>query len=357
MFKLLDYKVLNITKKANVEIPKGVSMIGAPLEWKETKGEGLKVCVIDTGCPQHKDIKVEDAFVSPGLKNANKGDVYDHAGHATHVSGSFCANGAILGVAPLAKLYTAKVLDDTGHGDENTIAAGIRWAIKQKVDIINMSLGGKSYQKIMHEAVKEAHSAGIKIICASGNSGGEYLAYPAKFPEAIAVGAVDPDKKRPNFSSIGPEVEVCAPGTQIFSCWLNNQYATLQGTSMASPHYAGAAALLDRKMMIRRGRKLTLEELRLVSHMYSEDLGKFGKDDEYGFGVFSFGRVKQSDAVGHEVKVTMGECKYFVDGYAKQSDVGPVILNDRMMIPLRIVSEGMGHNVQYFEDTKTAIVY
>jgi subtilisin family serine protease len=102
----------------------------------------------------------------------------------------------------------------------------------------------------------------------------------------------DINKKNAPFSSKGPKAEICAAGTDVYSDYMDNAYATLSGTSMATPVIAGAVALLQGKAMIRYKRYLSPEEIRLLLHMYAEDLGVLGRDPSFGYGLFSFGRVE-----------------------------------------------------------------
>lgn len=208
MYRLSDYRVLRTMSTPPDEIPYGVRMLGAHLEWAESKGKGMKVAVLDTGRPQHPDLKVVASYASPKLINSSSD--LDRNGHATHVCGTICANGRIKGVAPEAELYTAKVLDDTGMGNDDTITDGVYWAIDKGVDVINMSLGGPKPQPKLQKALEYAVSLGITVVCAVGNSGHEYLAYPAAFDFTIGVGGVDKEKAWVDFSSVGDAVDVCA---------------------------------------------------------------------------------------------------------------------------------------------------
>ena len=343
---LLNVEILSISNKPKEKIPYGVKMIGAELEWLETKGKGIKVAVLDTGCPNHKDIKnIGNVFTANGLRHST--DAWDRQGHATHVAGTICANGEILGVLPEATLYPAKVLDDLGGGSDDTIAQGVEWAITQKVHVINMSLGGINPQLKTHEAIKKAVAQGIKVICASGNAGYSWMGYPARFPETIAVASVDPDKMWSQFSSIGEEVELCALGSQVESCYLDNKYAVFQGTSMACPHIAGAVGLFDAKSLLRFGRIQSLDEIRNVMHIYAEDLGDVGRDKKYGFGLFSFGRFGTSDGISIVVKAVVGKKDFYVNGKQYIFDIVPEVKSGRTLIPLRSIHEAIGDKVDY----------
>jgi len=346
MFKKVEYEILNVMSKPTAQIPYGVQMLGAPLEWPETKGKGIKVAVLDTGRPQHPDIHVADSYVSKNLQHFH--DALDYDGHSTHVCGTICANGKILGVAPEVKLYTAKVLDDTGSGNDESITDGIYWAIGKNVDVINMSLGGKKPQEKLHRAIQFAVQTGIIIVCAAGNAGEDWIAYPAKFPETIAVSAIDSHKHWPDFSSIGEEVELAAVGVDVLSTYLNGQYATLRGTSMACPHIAGAIALMQAKSKIRFGRRLNLQEMRTTMHIYAEDIGEPGKDTRHGFGVFSFGRFEKEEYIRPEIKIELGSPIYYVDGIRKEMDTSPVLdKNNRTLIPVRYLTQEYGAKVDF----------
>ena len=348
-FKLDELTILNVIDRPHKKVPYGITMLGAMLEWDETsKGEGIKVAVLDTGTPVHKDLNIKKSFMSPGLPNTTPGDHVDHDGHATHVAGTICANGEIVGVAPGVELYTAKVLGDTGAGSDATIAAGLRWAIDEGVDVINMSLGGPNPQQQTHTLLREAARKGIIVVAAAGNAGQYWMGYPARFPEAIAVAAVDISKQWADFSSVGADVEVAAAGVAVLSCWTNNRYAVIRGTSMACPHIAGAVALLQKKALIRYKRKLSLEEIRLLLHIYSEDVGEFGRDTKSGFGVFSFGRINNKPTEGTQLTLKIGSPILIKNGKEVRMDVTPHMSNGRTFVPVRFVAENLNSNVEWF---------
>lgn len=353
-FQKSDYEILSITNKPTIQIPYGIQMLGAPLEWPETKGAKIKVAVLDTGMPIHPDIKVKESYTSKGLRNAH--DEYDHDGHATHVCGTICANGQILGASPEIELYTAKVLDDTGGGNDNTITEGLYWAISKNVDVINMSLGGKNPQTKLHKTIQYAVEQGIIIVCAAGNSGESWMAYPAKFPETIAVAAIDNYKKWPSFSSVGSEVELAAVGVDVQSTYLDGKYAILRGTSMACPHITSAVALMQAKAKIRFGRKLNLEEMRTILHIYAEDIGETGKDSKHGFGVFSFGRFEKKEYIRPKIKMQIGSPTYYVNDVQKKMDTSPILdKNSRTLVPVRFLAQEYGAVVT-FVPPKTVIL-
>lgn len=197
----------------------------------------------------------------------------------------------VVGVAPAANLYAVKVLDRKGSGYVSDVVAGIDWAITNRMDIINMSLGSSSYSEALEAAVNRAYGAGILLVAAAGNSGtditsSDNVEYPAKFDSVIAVAATDATNLRAYFSSTGPEVEVSAPGVNIKSTYLNNSYVTMSGTSMATPMVSGDLALLKQANPTK-----TNAELRELLHQnvidlgYLDAMGNAVKDNLYGFGL------------------------------------------------------------------------
>ncbi|PCI38127.1 MAG: peptidase S8, partial [Elusimicrobia bacterium] len=139
-------------------------------------------------------------------------------------------------------LYAVKVLDAQGRGSYESVIAGIQWAVENKMDVANMSLGGDETTEAMHDAVKAAAAAGLAIVAAAGNNGGK-VGYPAAYPETITIAASDSNDRGASFSSRGPEVDLVAPGVQVNSTWKGGGYRKLDGTSMACPHAAGLAVL------------------------------------------------------------------------------------------------------------------
>jgi subtilisin len=231
----------------------------------------VDVAVIDTGIANHPDLPVPvartDCSGSSPLKGSCKdGTASDGNGHGTHVAGTIAAldNGiGVVGAAPGARLWAVKVLKDTGSGWMSGIIAGVDWVTRHASDIevANMSLGGGNSTALCN-AIRNSVNAGITYAVAAGNSHADASNYsPANCPDVITVSAladfdgqpggfgqptcrVDQDDTLADFSNWGSAVELAAPGVCILSTWNNGGYATISGTSMASPHVAGAAALL-----------------------------------------------------------------------------------------------------------------
>ncbi len=239
-----SFETPRIYSERATELPWGVKKVNASAAWDYTQGDGVKVAVIDTGIDyNHPDLKPNYYGGYNAVKQNN--DPLDDHGHGTHVSGTIAAvkdSKGVVGVAPKVKLYSVKVLDSNGSGQYSWIIDGIQWAVDNKMQVINMSLGGPSGSDALKAAVEAAYKAGITIVCAAGNDSGP-VNYPAKYDKTIAVSASDRNNKIAYFSSRGPEIDFIAPGVSIYSTYKGGVYKILSGTSMASPHVAGLAGL------------------------------------------------------------------------------------------------------------------
>jgi subtilisin family serine protease len=260
--------------------------------WAVTKGSGVRVCILDTGIDfNHPDLKdaVEDMKDFTGSKSGP----YDVNGHGTHCAGIIAARSnsvGVIGVAPESKILIGKVLDDNGFGTMNYIKEGIEWAIAKKADIISMSLGAYSGDANLEAAIKKAFDAGIMIIAASGNDGlRDFISFPARYKECIAVGSINKLKQKSNYSNGGADLDVLAPGEEIFSTFKGGLYVKLSGTSMATPFVAGIAALILSKHKLVGGQTPINNNNDLFNHLTKTaiDIGLPGFDFETGFGLIN----------------------------------------------------------------------
>lgn len=235
----------------------------------------VDVAIIDTGIAAHPDLtvfrKTNCAKGGPFTRKCADGSAPDGNGHGTHVAGTAAArdNGAgVVGGAPGARLWGVKVLGDDGSGWTSWIIAGIDWVTKNatSIEVANMSLGCECFSQAQNDAITRSTQAGVVYVVAAGNNAKDAATFsPANHPSVIAVSAVadfdgkaggavgtsttpaycrvDQDDTLADFSNFGDTVDLAAPGVCITSTWPGGGYNTISGTSMASPHVAGAAAL------------------------------------------------------------------------------------------------------------------
>ena len=267
------------------ELPWGIDRIDAELSLND--GSGVTVCVVDTGIDRdHKDLQANIAggknFVQKGRKaSPNKWD--DDNGHGTHVAGTIAAldnTFGVVGVSSGASLLGVKVLDRSGSGKLSDVIAGIEYCVNQNADVISMSLGTSSDVTAMSDAVNLAYANGVLIVAAAGNDYSSPVSYPAAYDSVIAVSATTNSDTLASFSNIGSEVELAAPGVNILSTWNDGSYNTISGTSMATPHVSGVAALA-----IEANPHLSNEEIRSLLQITADDLGVTGRDSYFGYGL------------------------------------------------------------------------
>ena len=227
------------------ELPWGIVRVGAQDAWSRgIDGRGVKVAVIDTGIDcAHPDLAANCAGGYNAIDSSKP--PHDDNSHGTHVAGTIAAvkdGKGVVGVAPAARLYAVKVLDGDGGGSLTSIIKGLVWAGKNGMQVANMSLGSPMGSVFMRLAVTYAKMKGVVVMAAAGNSGGS-VGYPAAYEDTIAVAASDSGDKIAEFSSRGKQVDFIAPGVGINSTVPGGKYDRYSGTSMATPHMAGLAAL------------------------------------------------------------------------------------------------------------------
>ena len=222
--------------------------VGEYRDTNKTMGEGVNVAVLDTGIPEHPDLK-GNLVSSVDFT----GDTRAFHPHSCHVAGIIAADAdgvGVVGVAPKAKLHSVRVLDADGlcPSDYSFVISGLEWVLDHpEIDIVNLSLGAPIQPPDqMHTLISELANRGVIIVVASGNEGAKDLDYPAKYPETISVAAMDKDGKITNFSNVGDGLKVMAPGVDIYSTWVNGGYGYCieSGSSMAAPFISGLLALM-----------------------------------------------------------------------------------------------------------------
>jgi subtilisin len=236
----------------------GVKRIGAGAvhigsgDFESNLGTGVKVAVIDSGVDyNHSELNHNYAGGYNYVSNNN--NPFDDNGHGTHVAGTVGAlrNGSgVVGVSPDVDLYALKILDANGSGSFSSAISALEWSVNNGIKVTNNSYGSSGDPgTIVRDAFATSANAGILHIAAAGNGGncggkGNNVGYPARYDSVVAVAATNQNDTRPCFSSTGPNVELSAPGVGIRSTVPGGGFADWNGTSMASPHVAGVAALI-----------------------------------------------------------------------------------------------------------------
>lgn len=272
--------------------PYGVRLVQAD-QVSDANTGNRSVCVIDTGYEgNHEDLTPYTSSLITGSDNDGAGNDTGNwwqpgHDHGTHVAGTIAALGnngkGVTSVNPsgLLRVHNVKVFNNAGSwGYGSDIVRAIGQCQAAGSQVINMSLGGSASSNAERTAFQNATSAGVLSIAAAGNSGNSSLSYPASYDEVVSVAAVDSSKNKASFSQYNSQVEISAPGVSVNSTVLNNGYSSKSGTSMASPHVAGVAALVWSHYT-----QCSATEIRQAMGATAQNLGAAGRDNSYGYGL------------------------------------------------------------------------
>jgi subtilisin family serine protease len=269
--------------------------IGVPGAWALTTGSpSVVVALLDTGYEgTHPDLAAIPT-VSPYNARTGTTNVTDGYGHGTHVAGTIAAqtNNAtgVAGIAPGITIMPVKVMDSNGQGYWADFLEGVDWARTHGASIINLSLGGPlsaSQVAAFQPTFDAAYKAGVLVVAAAGNYDNNNGFYPASFAHVVSVSATNNNDAKASFSNFGPAVDLSAPGVTIESTYIGATYQTMSGTSMATPHVVGVAALIRSYHPT-----YTVDEVESAMEVTSKDLGAAGRDDYFGYG-----RIRAAEAV------------------------------------------------------------
>ena len=265
--------------------PYGYTMVQAN-QFAQSDTTARKVCIIDTGYNLgHPDLPGTNDGVTGQANNSAVGNWYnDGNGHGTHVAGTIAAydnNEGVVGVYPGVDMHIVKIFNDNGQW---TYASDLIDAITQCQDagsnVVNMSLGGGSSSTTERNAMQSFTDAGMLLVAAAGNDGNSAKSYPASYDAVMSVAAVDSNENRASYSQYNDQVEIAAPGSAVQSTYPTNTYASLSGTSMATPHVAGGAALVWSYFP-----QCSNNQIRSALNATAKDKGSAGRDNFYGYGL------------------------------------------------------------------------
>ncbi|NNE57071.1 MAG: S8 family serine peptidase [Hellea sp.] len=268
--------------------PYGIGMVQADLVSDASVGNRT-VCIVDTGYDLgHTDLQSLRVTGDDGYGSNNTGNWYnDGHGHGTHVAGTIAALGGnnigVVGVNPgnNLNLHIVKVFNDAGNWAYGSdLVAAVDQCTQAGSDVISMSLGGSGSSSAENAAFETAASNGILSIAAAGNDGNSAHSYPASYDSVMSVAAVDSSGNHASFSQTTNQVEIAAPGVAVNSTLPNDQYASWSGTSMATPHVSGVAALVWSHYT-----QCTSAQIRNAMTATAEDRGSAGWDNQYGHGI------------------------------------------------------------------------
>jgi subtilisin family serine protease len=263
--------------------------------WEVTKNKkSVKVAVIDTGVKaEHRDLK--DRIMQGHDFVNNDSDASDDNGHGTFVSGIIAATANDIGIKGLyyyAQIIPVKVIDVNGIGTYEDTAKGIIYAVDNGAKVINLSIGGYGYSFILQDAVDYALEKGCIVVAAGGNDGIEHEIYPAAYPDVIGVSALGNNGQIWSSSNSGRHIDVSAPGANILSTGLNNDYVYATGTSASAPMVSALAAMLASERS-----ELSSSVIERLIMQAAKDLGENGRDRIYGSG-----EIDALASLGQEVK-------------------------------------------------------
>jgi thermitase len=305
----------------------GMVKIQAPQAWDVTIGSAsIDIAILDTGVDlDHPDLANKIIGNIDFSGSATADDVYGHGTHVAGIAAAVTNNGiGVAGLGYSATIMNVKVLGDTGSGAYSWIASGIIWAADNGAEVISMSLGGSAASSTLEDAVNYAWSKGVIVVAAAGNSGNTLPSYPAYYANCIAVAATDANDAKASWSNYGDWVDVAAPGTSIYSTFKDNGYGYLSGTSMATPHVAGLAALVFTTVSDANSDGRLNDEVRSRIEATCDDIGVSG---------IGYGRINAAGAVGDVAPVLPGR----ISGKVTDAEDGSLVVGAMVTDGVRTV--------------------
>ncbi|WP_411844671.1 S8 family serine peptidase [Roseibacillus persicicus] len=301
---LLDSEEMGYNYLVTLPLPPGegevqagaVGFHGNALEWlgitgdNSTWGEGVIVAIIDTGVTNHEALTGSIRHINL-VEGDDSADTWH--GHGTAVASLIAGTSALTpGVSPGVSLLDVRVADVNGDSTSFKLAEGIVAAVDAGAQILNISMGSYGDSLLVRNAVEYAYTNGAVIVASSGNEGYDQPAFPADYAQVTAVGAVDQEGTVVNFSNYGENLDMTAPGLEVYAAWTNDRYIEFTGTSASAPYVtaAVAAAMSEYELNANNAMNLVTQN--------SNEAGDPGADSYYGVGHLDVGRVVNSGTSG-----------------------------------------------------------
>lgn len=268
-------------------IPWGINAVKA-LDISDSNVSNQKVCIIDSGYDiNHPDLPSWNSTISGTSQISSESWMEDGNGHGTHVAGTVAAiggnNQGVVGVNRNGhiKLHIVKIFDNDGIWTHTSdLIQAVESCVTANSTVVNMSLGGSLFSTAANDAFTRMYNNGVLFVAAAGNNGNQEKSYPASYESVISVAAVQSNNLPYYLSQYNDQVDIAAPGVNVESTYPGGKYASLSGTSMATPHVAGIAALVWSHYPTK-----TAQEVRNALESTAQDLGAPGRDDVFGHGL------------------------------------------------------------------------
>jgi serine protease len=308
------------------DVPCGINMVNASWVWDQDQpaamADPIKICVVDTGYDSgHPDLPTEDEHNVKGWHEGIGTDDspygewnIDGHGHGTHCAGTIGAiGGNDIGVTSVNpdpskfQFIIGKGLDDRGRGYTSNLLEAVEKCVEMGAKVVSMSLGGGGHSWAVNGVYEDIYDQGVLIIAAAGNSGNSAYSYPASYPVVMSVGSVTSTRSHNGFSQYNDQVEIAAPGTAVLSTVPDNKYASYSGTSMATSHVAGVAALLWSHFP-----DCTNNQIRnaMIQSAADPPTDSDGWNSEYGWGIVNAGHAYELLKTGCETAGGVGTPLY-----------------------------------------------
>jgi len=272
----------------------GLQDLSIPSLWEESKGQNVRIAILDSGYAQHHELK--HCVNLDTYRSFVKGEQWDQNGHGTSVAGVIAAKDDIIGmvgVAPEAELCPVKTIPNSGmFTDIKLLSDSLEYALTLNPDIINLSLGSyQKYPKYVEDIISEFHKRNIPFVCAAGNRADMPVIYPANYDTAIGVTSYKRDRIISDFAPAGDNIDFALPGDQIITTTLNNQYAIVSGSSFAAPFMSGILALLISYHKLNK-KSYTIDSLLEKIKKQCIKIDQKDKHERFGFGIVNIKKLK-----------------------------------------------------------------